>query len=84
MLVARHDWVALHETMGCDLRAILIALFVLNRTYIHDVGLKWIDQHIAEIALCPQRCPRVFRILYRGPRSSLQALQASSARPSSS
>ncbi len=75
MLLARHDWLALHEALGSDTRAILTALLVLNRIYIQHVGLKWVDRQIAEMQIAPVDLSlRLERILHSDPHEGLQEL----------
>lgn len=75
VLLARHDWLALHEALGSDVRAVLTALLVLNRIYIQHVGLKWADRQIAEMQIAPVDLSlRLERILHSDPEEGLQEL----------
>ncbi len=75
MLLARHDWLALHEALGSDIRAILTALLVLNRIYIQHVELKWVDRQIAEMQIAPaDLSSRLQRILHSDSHDGMQEL----------
>lgn len=76
LLARRDDWLLLYRLLEVMAHKILRILLALNRIYLHDPRLKWLEQLIKQLQIKPRRLSARLRTTFRlEPLAAVQEIQ---------